>query len=216
MPNIDSLIQTISQTLSNAPQETAYFTTFDLQCTYGKLNLHNDIASHCKFNIVSGNMTGTYRFKAGFSGLTDKPAEFQKAIEFTVAGLTNMFGFPDDLLIVSRGRMDHHLDLVRKWLIKLDQKNLCVYLAKCHFDKDQIEKLGHRITQSGITPLSNKTDANQKLSSPSNLKKLQYFMGSELHLSKFIQNLSQMCHPLRPLLKRTLNCSGQMMKNTLY
>ena len=31
MPNIDSLIQTISQTLSTAPQETAYFTTLDLQ-----------------------------------------------------------------------------------------------------------------------------------------------------------------------------------------
>ena len=31
MPNIDSLIQTILQTLSTAPQETAYFTTLDLQ-----------------------------------------------------------------------------------------------------------------------------------------------------------------------------------------
>ena len=31
MPDIDSLIQTISQTLSNTPQETAYFTTLNLQ-----------------------------------------------------------------------------------------------------------------------------------------------------------------------------------------
>ena len=31
MPYIDSLIETISQTLSDAPQETAYFTTPDLQ-----------------------------------------------------------------------------------------------------------------------------------------------------------------------------------------
>ena len=29
MPNIDTLIQTESQTLSTAPQETAYFTTLD-------------------------------------------------------------------------------------------------------------------------------------------------------------------------------------------
>ena len=39
MPNIDSLIQTSSQTLSTAPQETAYFTTLDLQYAYSQLNL---------------------------------------------------------------------------------------------------------------------------------------------------------------------------------
>ena len=101
MPNIDSLRQTISQTLSNAPQETAYFTTLDLQCTYSTLNPHNDMARHCNFNIVSGDISGTYRFKTGFYGLTDKPAEFQKANHCTVAGLTNTFCFPDDLSIVS-------------------------------------------------------------------------------------------------------------------
>ena len=68
MPNIDSLIQTISQTLSTAPQETAYFTTLDLQYVYSQLKLHGDTARHCNFNIVSGDMTGTYRFKTGFYG----------------------------------------------------------------------------------------------------------------------------------------------------
>ena len=87
MPNIDSLIQTISQTLSTAPQETAYFTTLDLQYAYSQLTLHSDTAHHCNFNIVSGDMTGTYRFKTGFYGLTDTPAEFQKAIDCTLAGL---------------------------------------------------------------------------------------------------------------------------------
>ena len=48
MPNIDSLIQTISQTLSTAPHEKAYFTTLDLQYAYSQLNLRNDTARHCK------------------------------------------------------------------------------------------------------------------------------------------------------------------------
>ena len=87
MQNIDSLIQTISQTLSTAPQETAYFTTLDLQYAYSQLKLHSDTARHCNFNIISGDMTGTYRFKTGFYGLTDKPAKFQKAIDCTLAGL---------------------------------------------------------------------------------------------------------------------------------
>ena len=75
MPTIDSLIQTISQTLSTAPQETAYFTTLDLQYAYSQLNLHSDTAHHCNFTFVSGDKTRTYSFKTGIYGPTDMPAE---------------------------------------------------------------------------------------------------------------------------------------------
>ena len=170
MPNIDLLIQTISQTLSTAPQETAYFTTLDLQYAYSQLKLLSDTARHCNFNIVSGEMTGTYRFKTGFYGLTDMPAEFQKAIDCPLAGLDNTLCFLDEILIVSRVGIEKHLDLVRKCLIKLDQENLRINLAKCHLAKEKIEWLGHNITQSGVTPLSSKTDAIGKLSAPNNLK----------------------------------------------
>ena len=141
MPNIDSLIQTILQTLSTAPQETAYFTTLDLQCAFSQLKLHNDTARHCNFNIVSGDMTGTYRFKTGFYGLTDMPAEFQKATDCTLDGLENTFCFLDDILIVSRGAIEKHLDSVRKCLIKLDQENLRIILAKCRFAKETMNGL---------------------------------------------------------------------------
>ena len=145
MPSIDSLIQTVSQTLSNAPQETVYFTTLDLQYAYSQLHPHTDTARHCYFNFVSGDMTGTYRLKTAFYGLTDMPTEFQKAIKCTLAGLNNTFCFLDDNLIVSRGRIEDHLDLVRKYLIKLDQENLRNNLAKSLFAEDQIERFGHLV-----------------------------------------------------------------------
>ena len=87
--NIDSLIQTISQTLSNAPQGTAYFTTLELQYAYSQLNLHTDTDRHCNFNIVSGGLTGTYRYKTSFYRLTDMRAKIQKAIDCTLAGPNN-------------------------------------------------------------------------------------------------------------------------------
>ena len=130
------------------------------------------------------------------------PAEFQKAIDCTLAGLTNTFCFLDDILIVSRGRIEHHLDRVCKCSIKSDQENLRINLKKCHFAKEKIEWLGHIITQAGITPLSNKIDAIEKLSSPSNLKKLRSFMGSVHHLGIFMPNLLQLCYPIRPLLEK--------------
>ena len=136
MPNIDSRIQSISQTLSTALQETAYFTALELQYAYSQLKLHSDTARHCNFNLVSGDMTGTYRFKTGFYGLTDMPAEFQKTTDCTLVRVNNTFCFLDDILIVSRGRIEQHLDLVRKCLVKLDQEILRINLAKCHFAKD--------------------------------------------------------------------------------
>ena len=133
MLNIDSLIQTNSQTLSTAPQETSYFTTLDLQYAYSQLKFHSETARHCNFNLKSGDMTGAYRFKTGFYGLTDMPTEFQKVIDCTLAGLNNTFCCLDDILTVSRGGIEQHLDLVRKCLIKLDQENLRINLAKNSF-----------------------------------------------------------------------------------
>ena len=201
MPNIDSLIQTISQTLSTTAQGTPYLTTLDLQYAYSQSNLHRDTARHCNVKLVSGDITGTYRFKTEFYGLTDMLAEFQKAIDCTLAGLNKTYCFVDDILIISGGGIEQHLDLIRKCLMKLDQENLRINLAKCPFAKDKIEWLGNSITQTGITPLSNKTDAIEKMSSPTNLKKLRSFMGSVHHLGTFIPNLLQLCYPLRPIPK---------------
>ena len=80
MRNIDTLIESISQQISApAPQNIMYFSTIDLKYAYSQLNLDTNTAIHCNFNIISVDMTGTYRFQTGFYGLTDMPAEFQKS-----------------------------------------------------------------------------------------------------------------------------------------
>ena len=98
-------------------------------------------------------MTGTYRFKTGFYGLTDVPAEFQKAMDYTLIGLKNTICFLDDILIVSKGSEENHFKLVTDCLQKLDTDNLRIILLKCHFAKQEISWLGFNITQSGILPL---------------------------------------------------------------
>ena len=85
---------------------------------------------------------------------------------------------------------------------KLDEDNLRIYLSKCHLAKAEIERLGHNFTQSGISPLESKTAAISFLSAPKNLKQLRSFLGSVHYLGKFIPNLSQLSHPLLPLLKK--------------
>ena len=136
MPNIDTLIESISQQMSApASQNITYFSTIDLKYAYSQLNLDTNTANHCNFNIISGDMTGTYRFQTGFYGLTDMPAEFQKAMDYILIGLENTYCFLDDILIVSKGSLNEHKNYVMKCLQRLDDENLRINLPKCHFGK---------------------------------------------------------------------------------
>ena len=65
------------------------------------------------------------------------PAEFQKAMDYTVICLKNTFCFLDDILIVNK-RSEDHFKLVTNCLEKLDADNLRVNLAKCQFAKQEI------------------------------------------------------------------------------
>ena len=175
----------------------------DLNYAYSQLNLHPDTAKHYSFNIVSGDMTGTYQFKTGFYGLTDMPAEIQKAMDYTLIGLKNTFCFRDDILILSKGSEEDHFQLVLHCLEKLDADNLCINLPKCHFAKQKISWLGYNVTQSGTSPLESETSAIFSLKPPNTHKKLFSFLGSVHYIYKFIPNLAQLCHPLRPLLRKS-------------
>ena len=77
MPNIDTLIDSISQHINNSNQgDNLYFSTIDLKYAYSQLKLHPDTSRHCNFIIICGDSNGAYRLKTGFYGLTDMPAEF--------------------------------------------------------------------------------------------------------------------------------------------
>ena len=123
MPNIETLMDSISQIITDykmEPADNIYFSTIDRKYAYSQLNLHPDTAKHCNFNIVSCDMTGRYRFKTWFYELTDMPAEFQKAMDSTLMGLKNTFCSLDDILIVSKESIEDHFNLALDCLKKLN------------------------------------------------------------------------------------------------
>ena len=202
MPNIDGLIDSILQHINDSTQgDNVCFSTIDLKYAYRQLKLHPDTSRHCNFIIICGNSTVTYPFETGFYGLTDMPAEFQKAMDYTLVGLTNIYCFLDDIIVVSKNSKESHIKYVYSCLRKLEADNLRINLSKCHFAKYQINWLGFTFTQSGVKPIESKTAAIAEIKAPKTLKQLWSFLGRVHHLSKFIPNLAKICHPLRPLLK---------------
>ena len=104
MPNNDNLNDTIQQNINtNASQQTAYFSTLDLKYAHNQIKFDPKTCRPCKFNIVSGDGKGTYRFITGLYGLTDMSAAFQKLMDYTFFGLDNTPCFLDDIIVVSCG-----------------------------------------------------------------------------------------------------------------
>ena len=164
---------------------------------YSQLKLDPGTLWHCNLTIVSGEVTGTYRFVTGVFGLTDMPAAYQKIMDYILVGLKKTHCFLNDIISASRGSIEHYLKLVYKCLKKSDEDNLSINLPKCYCAITEIESL---VTQSRIAPLETKTLVIPNLTAPKNLKRS--FLGSVHYLALFFPNLSQLCHPLRPLLKK--------------
>ena len=201
MPNVDELIDGVSQIVTENKEGILYFTVLDLKYAYSQLKLAADTAKQCNFNIVVGKATGTYRFLTGFYGLADMPAEFQKAMDRTINHAKNTFCFLDDILIVSKGKEIEHGNLVEAVLKKLDAENLALKLSKCEFFKQEVNWLGHQLSEVRVKPKITKTEAIVNLIPPKLLKQLRFFLGSINHLAKFIPNAASLTEKLRPLLK---------------
>ena len=104
------------------------------------------------------------------------PAEFQKAMDYTLVGLSNTYCFLDDIIVVSKGNKESHLKHVYNCLKKLEAYNLRNNLSKCHFAKHQINWLGFTFSQSGVKPIESKTAAIAEIKAPKTLKTIKVLL----------------------------------------
>ena len=202
MPNIDLLLDNIAQVVKSNNKQQTLFSTLDLRYAYSQIPLDKPTREQGNCSLIGGNATGTYQFQTGFYGLTDMPAEFQKAVDLTLTNCLNSCACLDDILIVTKRSIDMHKQKLQTILKRLDGESLVISLAKCKFACRQVEWLGYTINNEGTTPLIRKTEAIGKLSPPKTFKQLKSFMGSIHHLTRYIPNLAQTAAALRPLLKK--------------
>ena len=166
MPNIEELVDTMGQFISEKKQGEVYFTTMDLTYAYGQLPLSEETSVQCNFSLVGGRSSGTYGIRTGFYGLTSMPAEFQRVMDSILNEFHQANAFIDDILVITKGTEVEHISLVEKILRKLNRENISLKLPKCEFAKRECEWLGHRITETGVTPLKRKTSPIDALTAP--------------------------------------------------
>ena len=123
---------------------------------YGQIPLQDLTKRHCNFQSVGGKSTGIYRFTTGFYGLTVMPTEFQKLMDITLANVNSVFVYIDDILSVTKGTKQEHLNKVREVMKILDEANLQLKAEKCMIAHESIEWLGFKLTRTGIFPINTK------------------------------------------------------------
>ena len=126
MPNLFELIDNVAITISGHDERNIWFSSIDLKYAYSQIPLSKKASNQCNFNIVGGEVTGSYCFKTGFYGLGDMPNEFQRIMDRLTEKLPNTHCYLDDILIATVGSEDEHKKLVINVLKTLDDEGLAI------------------------------------------------------------------------------------------
>ncbi len=110
----------------------------------------------------------------GFAGSVDI---FQAEMMDLMEALEYVRAYIEDLLVITIGTLEDHLDKLREVLRRLGEVGLKVNAIKSFFCTHKIEYLGYILTREGIKPQPKKVQAILALSPPNNVKELRHFLG---------------------------------------
>ncbi|XP_050890368.1 uncharacterized protein LOC127095768 [Lathyrus oleraceus] len=112
--------------------------------------------------------------------------------------------FIDDILIYSRTPQEHggHLRIV---LSVLQEKRLFAKLSKCEFWKNEVNFLGHVISQGGVSVDPSKVEAVINWEIPKNAPEVKSFLGLAGYYRRFIKGFSQIDLPMTKLTRKEIS-----------
>ena len=119
----------------------------------------------------------------------------------TLQGLSGVFCFLDENLIVSKGSVVDHNLLVDKVFVRLVEEVFALKLSKCEFYLNHLSWMGYDTDSERYIPKRSKIDAVLAPEPPKTLKQLRSFMGILNHLQQLLPNLQVHSEQLRPSLK---------------
>jgi hypothetical protein len=108
--------------------------------------------------------------------------------------------FMNDILIYSR-TLDDHVQHIRLVLQTLLQHKLFLKFKKCAFAQQNIEYLGHVISNDGVSTDPSKIDAMVNWHVPKSLTEVRGFLDLTGYYRKFVRNYGILAKPLTSLLK---------------
>ena len=134
-------------------------------------------------------------------GVSAAPSIFQRTMETLLQGLPGVCLYLDDILITGKTNQEH-LDNLAAVLQRLAAAGMKLKPEKCSFMLPEVEYLGHKISEKGLQPTTQKVRAIVEAPQPTNVSQLKSFLGMLNYYGKFLPNLSTCLAPLYALLQK--------------
>ena len=150
-----------------------YATSLDLNMGYYHIELSPQSKKLCTVVFPFGK----YEYQRIPMGLCNSPDIFQEKMSELMEGLEFARTYLDDLLCITKGTFDDHLEKLDLILARLARAGLKVNANKSAFCQDQLEYLGYWISRDGIQPMKNKVSAIMAIGEPKNRRELRGFIG---------------------------------------
>jgi hypothetical protein len=187
-------IPKISTTLQELEGFT-YATALDLNMGYYTIRL--DPRAVEMFTIIFPWGKFSYlRLPMGYAGSVDI---FQAEMMNLMEALEYVRAYIDDLLVITRGTLEDHLDKLREVLRRLSDAGLKVNALKSFVCTHEITYLGYILTREGIKPQTKKVQAILAIKPPTNVKELRHFLGMVQYYRDTWAKRSEMLAPLLDL-----------------
>eukprot|EP00253_Pinus_taeda_P029700 PITA_29700 len=149
------------------------FTKLDLHSRYHQIRMKMEEILKTTFRTHEGH----YEFLVMPFGLTNAPSTFQ----------------------VLEGFHGNHVDRV---LQLLEEKQLYAKRSKCFFGVQEVEYLGHIVSNEGVKVDPRKIKAIKEWKIPTSIKHLRGLLGLIWYYRKFFKNYGKIAEPLTTLLKK--------------
>ncbi|CAJ1944719.1 unnamed protein product [Cylindrotheca closterium] len=144
---------------------------------------------------------GKYIYQKLPMGAMSSAYIFQEAMNRLMEGLSHILTYLDDILCVTKGDFEDHLQRLELCLQRLHKAGLKVNLPKSEFATQQFKCLGYLVLRQGIRPLASKVEAIQQLKPPKTLKQLCSFLGMLNYYRDMWEKRSHMLAPFTELIK---------------
>ena len=175
------------------------FSKFDMKSGFWQIQ----VAEKDRYKTAFVVPFGHYEWNVMPFGLKNAPSEFQNMMN----EIFNQFSdfiivYIDDVLVYSSS-IEQHWKHLNKFIETVKSNGLSLSTTKIKLFQTRIRFLGHYIHQGSITPIQRSLEFADKFPDEiKDKKQLQRFLGSLNYVSDFIQDLSQLCAPLRQRLKK--------------
>ena len=149
-------------------------------------------------------------------GLCNSPDIFQEKMNELLEGLDFVRAYINDILCLTKGTFDDHLEKLERVFVRLQEAGLKVNAKKSFFAQAELEYLGYQITRAGIGPITKKVDAMMRIAEPNTRKELRRFIGCINYYRDVWVRRSHVLAPLAALTSKTVKWKWGPKESTAF